>query len=244
MFKWVRWALSALLFVIGIGAFVQWPFKVPSGLDALHDLAFDAELWLVNHVELPALFTLFMMIGVLLLFPDLMRVINALQGLPHLHVTGPYLYRDDIINHHRVVIENHGGNPAENVEVQLVDVVPRPRAQRWKADYPYRVQRVGATGSDQAPCRIGPGMHERFEVISGWPNKEGLMFAGGLSTKGEYRDPLNIQDDERWTLTYEVTADNAELRRFALTAHVEKKTLIVERTEPTVSTTKVSAREV
>jgi len=238
MLKWFRRALSTSLLVIGFGAFVQWPFPVPSGLDALHDLAFDAEVWLVNHFELPALFMLFVLTGILLVFPDLMRVINALQGLPHLHMTGPYLYRDDIIAHYRVVIENHGGTPAENVEVQLVDVVPRPRAQRWKADYPCRVQRVGAAASDQAPCRIGPGMHERFEVISGWPNKEGVMFTGGLDTKGEFREPLNIQDDERWTLTYEVTADNAEPRRFAVTAHIENKALIAERTEPSVSTAK------
>jgi hypothetical protein len=153
-------------------------------------------------------------------------------------MTGPYLHRDDITNHYRMVVENHGGSPAKNVKVLLSNIVPRPRYQPWKADYPYPVQRVGAPGSEHAPCQIGPGLQERFEVISGWPNTEGMMFAGGLNTKSENWHPIHIQDDEHWTLTYEVTADNAETRHFSLTARIEDKVVIVERIEPSVSTTK------
>jgi hypothetical protein len=69
MLKWGRRTFSVLLFVIGFGAFIQWPFKVPSDLDALHELAIDAEIWLLNHFEFPALFTLFTVIALVLLFP-------------------------------------------------------------------------------------------------------------------------------------------------------------------------------
>lgn len=55
------------------------------------------------------------------------------------------------------------------------------------------------------------------------------MLCASLDTNADRPTPVEIEEDERWTLTYEVVTDNARPIGFVLDAYVEGKTLVVER---------------
>jgi hypothetical protein len=231
--KWIRLAFALLVFALAVVAFVGWPFEVPSALDWATAVAVWLDLWLINNAAFPGLF-LFGLIGAALLaFPELSAGIMWVRRKtepPRLRVSGPYLHPDRVERHYRMIVTNAGGDIAANVRVLLRGIVPRPRYEPWRADYPYPMNRVtAASGLEPSPCTIGPDREETFEVIAGWESVEGPMFCDSLDTKTDRPNPVQIEEDERWTLSYEVVADNARSVGFALDAYVEGKTLVVER---------------
>jgi hypothetical protein len=119
----------------------------------------------------------------------------------------------------RMAVHNNGAAAANNVRIRLHNIEPRPRHSSWSADYPYPVARVGQP-IETSGCAIDRGADELFQIACGWKNARG-EFMAGLDTKSAFHNPTPIEPDERWELTYEVTADNAEAITFLLEMFVE-----------------------
>lgn len=232
MVKWIRRAFALLLVALEFVAFFGWPFPVPSDLNSIADFAVSLDAWLINHASYPGIFVVGLIWAVLLGFPELSAAIMWLRRkteAPRLTITGPYMHPHGLERHYRMIVANAGGEIAANVKVLLKGIEPKPRYAPWRADYPYPMNRVtAASGHEQSPCNIGPGRSETYEVIAGWESSTGPVFCGSLDTKVDYRNPVQLENDERWTLSYDVAADNAASAEFALDAYVEDKALVVE----------------
>ena len=148
------------------------------------------------------------LIARLILAPYLMAKedIAKIRTATTITVSNPILFRDHVTNHWRVRIRNVGSVTANNVQMRLQDIIPRPRYASWKADYPYLV--LSTTTPGQYQHKINPNDREDFEFIVGWPSGEGRMFSSGLDTK-DSRNYVCIEPDERWKLIYAITAENA-----------------------------------
>jgi len=231
--RWIRLALAVVVLAADAVAFLGWPFAAPAALNAVAQVAVALDLWLIDNAAFPGLFLLGLIGVALLAFPELSAGILWLRRRtepPRLRVSGPYLHPDRVERHYRMIVTNAGGEIAANVQVLLRGIAPRPRYAAWRAEYPYPMSRAtAASGHEQSPCNIGSDREETFEMIAGWKSAEGSMLCGNLDTKADHPNPVEIEDDERWTLSYEVVADNARSVGFALDAYVEGKTLVVER---------------
>jgi len=235
--RWVRRAISVLVFAVSLMAFLGIPVPLPFDVKTVVDLAIDADLWIINHSAYPGLFLVVLVLAALLMLPDLWRGFGYLRekisGRPRLRVTGPHLHQHyPTIKQWRMLVENLGRTVARNVRMQLTAISPRPRYAGWGADYPYPVRRVTAPGLEHSPCNVSPSGAEHFEVLSGWLNAQGLMFTDGLDTKHE-RNRIQIDHDERWRLFYRVTSDNVDACTFTLIAYVyNDNEVIVEQFAP------------
>jgi hypothetical protein len=231
--RWIRLG-SALLVLAGtIIAFLGWPFAAPAALNSLGQVALALDLWLINNAAYPGLFLLGLIGAALLAFPELSAGIAWLRRQmepPRLRVSGPYLHAEGAERHYRMILTNAGGEIAANVRMLLREIAPKPRSAAWRADYSHQMAWVNAEpGHEGAPCNIESGREETFEVIAGSTNAEGAVVCRGLNTTVGLGEPVPIEDDERWTLTYEVVSDNARSVGFTLEAALEGKTLVVER---------------
>ena len=222
-----------LVLAVDAVALFGWPFAAPAALNWVAELAVSLDLWLINNAAYPGIFLLGLILATLLAFPELAGGILWLRRQtepPRLRVSGPYLHPDRAERHYRMIVTNAGGEIAANVRVLLRGIAPKPRAAAWRADYPYPMNWVtAAPGHEGSPCNIGADKEETFEVIAGAPSAEGPVLCASLDTKVERAEPLAIEDDERWTLSYEVVADNARPLAFELDASVEGSALVVER---------------
>ena len=233
MAKWIRLGLAVLVLAGSAEAFFGWPFAAPPALDWLGDLAASLDLWLINNAAYPGLFLLSVVVAALLAFPELGAGTLWLRRRtepPRLRVGGPYLHAEGAERHYRMIVTNAGGEIAANVRVLLRGIQPKPRSALWRAEGPRAVAWVtAAPGHEQAPCNIESEREETFEAIAGVPGAEGAVVCSGLNTTAGGAEPVPIEDDERWTLSYEVVSDNARSVAFGLDAAVEGKTLVVER---------------
>jgi hypothetical protein len=225
--------LAVLVLAADAVALVGWPFAAPAALSAVGQVAVALDLWLINNAAYPGLFLLGLIGVALLAFPELAAGILWLRRRtepPRLRVSGPYLHAERAERHYRMIVTNAGGETATTVQVLLRGIAPRPRQGSWRAEYPYPMAWASAEpGHEHSPCNIGSDREEAFEAIAGWRSAEGALVCGGLDTKAEPPAPVPIEDDERWTLSYEVIADNARPVGFDVEAYVEGKTLVVER---------------
>ena len=233
MARWIRLGLALLVLAGTIVAFLGWPFTAPAALNWLGQVAVALDLWLINNAADPGLFLLGLIAVALLAFPELSAGITWLRRRtepPRLRVSGPYLHADDGGRHYRMLVTNAGGEIAANVRVMLREIAPRPRSAAWRADYSHAMAWVtAAPGHEGALCNIESDREETFEVIAGSSSAEGAVVCEGLNMTGGLGEPVPIEDDERWTLSYEVIADNARPVGFALEASLEGKTLVVAR---------------
>jgi len=144
---------------------------------------------------------------------------------PRLHQYPPQ--RPQTTNFCRVWVHNRGPAAANNVQIRLLNIAPRPKHSAWAADYPYPVARVGAP-IDASGCEIKRGSDELFQVASGWRGSRG-EFMAGLDTKSPFHNPTPLAPDERWQMTYEVTADNAKPIQFLLEMFVKNGAVAMKR---------------
>lgn len=141
-----------------------------------------------------------------------------------LSIKGPRLHQYPPDQSHttyfcRLAVRNHGPATAKNVRMHLLNIEPRPRHSSWLADYPYPVAPVSQP-VEAVTCVLDRDADELFQVARGWKNSRG-EFMAGLDTKSAFHNPTPIEPDERWQLTYEVTADNAEAVSFLLEMFVD-----------------------
>jgi hypothetical protein len=157
----------------------------------------------------------------------LARLYNFVKGLKTvLEVSGPHLLQDHLgHNRWRFRVHNHGPSTANNVQMRLQNVDPRPKYGLWHADYPYQVSRVGKT-LDDPPSRINVGDEEDYEVWT-WLGSDGNHYAS-IDTKDKLKQTV-IEPNEVLELKYELTAENADRTGFSMKMSVKDGALVMER---------------
>lgn len=188
------------------------------------------ERWLGQHVPDPIVFAF--VSGLILstwIIPDIWRWSkkHLVKGSrTKLEVSGPHLLPDHLgHNRWRFRVHNHGPATANNVQMRLRDVDPRPKYGRWQADYPYPVSRVGRT-LDGPPSRINIGDEEDYEVWT-WLGSDGNLYAS-IHTKDKLKQTV-IEPSEILELKYELTAENADRVCFSMQMSVKDGAVIMER---------------
>lgn len=125
--------------------------------------------------------------------------------------TPPYRWESGGQTRFRFGVYNPPGRPAaENVQVSLTDIAPRPRDTQFSRDFPYIV--YSANASQGMPVLINPDVEHLFEIGMVWKGGEdGKQFiVGGLGKQpGSYTSGIFMDRDEVWHLHVRVTAANA-----------------------------------
>lgn len=124
----------------------------------------------------------------------------------------PYKRLGSWCTHYRVGVYNCGPAMAENLELWLMNIEPRPRAPIFNADYPYRVRRASSAKGEDVGCHLNPEHEELFELLWFWmssPDGEGLMVDGIDTKRHETVRRFPIKPDESWRLTYKVSCANS-----------------------------------
>jgi hypothetical protein len=154
--------------------------------------------------------------------------VDALEPRTTLTIEGPNRFSDrPERNRWRMVVGNIGPTSARNVQMHLRCIVPAPREPMWFGDYPYLVGRPGHR-IDEPASVINPRDSELYELVAGWPNN-GEFYTEGLDTKSDYRNPIRIGPDERWILSYDVTAENANQLEFTVEMYVDGRAVLLRR---------------
>jgi hypothetical protein len=130
-------------------------------------------------------------------------------------------------------VRNAGSAAARNVQMKLRSGNPEPNDSRWLGDYPYPVYRAGIITNDPGQISalgslINANDDESYEIVCGWKAESGSFWTN-LNTKGGGHNQIHIDTDERWRLSYEVTAENALPVRFDLDIFVEGDEVKVSR---------------
>jgi Domain of unknown function (DUF4062) len=158
-----------------------------------------------------------------------------------LSITGPHILKDPRYknkNQWRMTVHNAGPAAARNVRMKLRSGAPGPKEPRWPADYPYDVYPVGTITNDPSHIRsterqINANDDQIYEITCGWEIDSGAQFFTDINTKGGGHNQINIDLDERWKLSYEVTAENALPVRFTLEIFIEAGEVKVANDQPT-----------
>jgi hypothetical protein len=117
----------------------------------------------------------------------------------------PYVRHRAQHRHYRIGICNQGVQIAQNVEVLLTDIRPRPTRPSFRADFPYPLLRT----NPHVSYGINPKSEELFEIASTWISSLGEIMVGNLDTKpGGEAFPLVIDPGTSHHLHIRVTSAN------------------------------------
>jgi hypothetical protein len=121
--------------------------------------------------------------------------------------------------------DNVGPAAARNVQIKLRSGAPEPKDANWTGDYPYAVYPVGTIKNDPGHIgsigrQINTNDDERYEITCCWKAESGQFFTD-INTKGGGHNNIHINSDERWKLSYEVTAENTSPIRFVLEIFID-----------------------
>jgi len=123
----------------------------------------------------------------------------------------PYRWEGGGQIHFRFAVYNPSGrSAAENVQVSLTDIAPRPRDTQFSGDFPYPV--YSEQLSQGVPVLINPDTEHLFEIAMVWKGGEDgkQLIVGGLGKQpGNYNSGIFMDRDEVWHLHMRVTAANA-----------------------------------
>jgi hypothetical protein len=151
-----------------------------------------------------------------------------------LTLSGPHLHNDHRFksqNHWRMRVYNAGPAAARNVQMKLRSGAPEPKDSNWTGDYPYPIYPVGTIKNDPGQIssigrQINTNDDERYEITCCWKAESGQIFTD-INTKGGGHNDIQINTDERWKLSYEVTAENASPIRFVLEIFINNSQVTV-----------------
>lgn len=144
----------------------------------------------------------------------------------------PYRYTgDQRYVHYRIGIHNYGPAGAQNLKVLLLSIEPAPKAGTFNADFPYRLREANNMDSSlsetlmevNAPgSLLNPTGDALMEMICYWMSGEAPpnLYVSGIDTKaGHMYRHFKMIDGESWTLTYEISCENAPhlVTRFSAT---------------------------
>jgi hypothetical protein len=145
----------------------------------------------------------------------------------------PYRYVRNQYTYHRIGVYNRGPGVAENVEVWLDDIAPPPREPIFRADFPYRVRRVGHPNPESTGCPINPDAEEYFEIASSWiSGSDNRLMVGGMDTK-EDGEPFAVPFDvgESWVLKLRVSTATSEPLTAAIRMRAKDGALYLEHSQ-------------
>jgi len=133
---------------------------------------------------------------------------------------------------YRVGIFNDGPAVAENVEMWLDAITPRPRSQLFPGDFPYRVTREGLAVVEMKGCEINPKGEQLFEIARSWVSGEGRLIVDGIETKRPLAGwagaaLFEMERDEQWKLMYRIMSANAQPVHFTLGMGADGDTLSI-----------------
>ncbi len=151
-------------------------------------------------------------------------------------LSGPHLHTDPRFkskNLWRMMVHNAGPATARDVKIRLKSGAPEPKDSNWTGDYPYAVYPVGTIKNDPGHInatgrQINTNEDERYEITCGWKSESGQFFTD-INTKGGGHNNIQINSDERWKLSYEVTAENSSPMRFVVEMFIEDDEVKVAR---------------
>jgi hypothetical protein len=138
--------------------------------------------------------------------------------------------------HYRMEIYNPpGSGPARGVEVKLVQIEPTPRSEyfRARADFPYIVRLAHLADGivDNTTAHdINPGTSRKFELLYFWESSDHRLMANGINTKQAFRDAMfDVQEDECWQMTYEISSAQTNIQRPVFRMRREGMNLLMSR---------------
>jgi len=160
------------------------------------------------------------------------KIRDLAQTHAKLEIGEPRLFQDTTFinqNSWRMRISNRGPATATNVIVRLWDSKPVPTYGAWQSDFPYDVRRLGHPVEPDG-CGISNNGSEDFEIIASWQSAQGALFTKGMDTKRARADMgIGIDTDEKWELSYRVTADNSDSIDFVVRIYVSDGAVVAER---------------
>jgi hypothetical protein len=162
------------------------------------------------------------------------RIKQLEQTQATLTLSGPHLHNDHRSkskNHWRMNVHNAGPAAARNVQMKLRSGASEPRDSNWTGDYTYVVYPVGTIKNDPVHInsigrQINTNDDEGYDIICGWKAESGQFFTD-INTKGGGHNNIQINSDERWKLSYEVTAENASPIKFVLEIFIDGDEVMV-----------------
>jgi len=100
----------------------------------------------------------------------------------------------------RITVHNKTDVTVKNVQVKLTDIKPPPRDHSFRWDYPHIV----------SPSQdIHPKDNDLFQIFSCWP-MDGYFNVRGIDKRENGNWPIRLELNERWELTYQITAEDME----------------------------------
>jgi len=128
-------------------------------------------------------------------------------------------------------VHNTGPAAAANVLMKLRSGAPEPKDTNWTGDYPYPIHPVGTIKNDPGSIgsiarQINVNDNEGYEIACGWQAESGPFFTD-INTKGGGHNNVQINLNERWKFSYEVTAENASPLRFVLEVFIDDDEVMV-----------------
>jgi len=147
--------------------------------------------------------------------------------------TEPYWFKESAkdVTHYRMGIYNRASITAENVQLLLTDIEPKPASPLFPADFPYRVRRAFSPVAKLEGCRINPADEELFELLSFWTGGDEQLYVDGIDTKREPSESrysrFPMEPCEKWKLKYKITSANADEQTVTFSARQEKQNIIL-----------------
>jgi hypothetical protein len=218
--SWHRaiWKILVAILVIGLVGY----------FGSTRDFQSALERMLVTAVAFAMMFLVFYLFNIFR-SPAIMhdeaqnRIRQLEQTQATLTLSGPHLHSDPRFRnkkHWRMNVYNVGPAAARNVQMKLRCGAPESKDSNWTRDYPYPVYPVGTIKNDPGHIssigqQINATDDQKYEITFSWKAESGQFFTD-INTKGGGHNNIQINSDERWTLSYEVTAENASPIRFVL----------------------------
>ena len=145
----------------------------------------------------------------------------------------PHRFREAVLPniHYRIEVYNQGPAMAENLEMWLLDITPRPQAPTFWPNYPYRVKRASNLEEEGIGRSLNPEHGELFELLEFWPIENNQLIVRGIDTKRGKAYSWPIEENEQMSLTYKVSCANAHPQTLIFSVRRDTgSSLLMERT--------------
>lgn len=89
-------------------------------------------------------------------------------------------------------------------------MTPRPKAEIFRADFPYRVRWVHNSTRDNAGYNLNPQQEILFELLWFWVSSTGELMVDAIDTKQQPSlSRFPVRRGESWHMQYRITCRNS-----------------------------------
>lgn len=133
--------------------------------------------------------------------------------------------------HYRMGIYNHGPGTANNLQVWLVRITPRPSAPLFRGDFPYAVRWAAGNTRDNIGYHLNSKSEIHYELLCWWVSSDHRLIVDGIDTKqASSRDArFPIEAGESWRMDYEVSWAGAAPESVSFIVRREGQKIFVSR---------------